>query len=452
MKISAQIEIDARNDDGLASVAIRGTDVEGLKLDLPFADLYRAFGTPNPTALDLLVVAAICYAVDKTTARDGTSDEWTRQLEVSFPVSEPERWASVAQGLDVALTFLTGDVWQTSFHQAEADLFVAPKRRRRLANNPQEPETFEAVGLLSGGLDSLIGTIDFLEEHPKSRMMLVGHYDFAGPKSQQDGIYELLRTRFPGRTKLVQVRVSQRPQKNAETSLRSRSIVFLASGMYAAVELGADVPLLAPENGIIAVNMPLTPSRLGSCSTRTMHPFYLTVLRDVFKDLGIQNALVNPLELKTKGECVTQCRNLSLLMSLIPRTVSCSHATRRQNWKRKSAPNCGYCFPCLCRRASVHAAGLDSGKDYGIDVCSNELTVDSSATSADDLRAVTSGLMRFKTDASIRKAIAGVAPAKPLDAYVNLVQRGLTELRTWIAEKGSASLRTAADIPKGGHA
>ena len=193
--------------------------------------------------------------------------------------------------------------------------------------------------------------------------------------------------------------------------------------------------------------MPLTPSRLGSCSTRTMHPFYLTVLREVFKDLGIQNALVNPLELKTKGECVTQCRNLSLLKSLIPRTVSCSHATRRQNWKRKSAPNCGYCFPCLCRRASVHAAGLDSGEDYGIDVCSNELTVDSSAMSADDLRAVTSGLRRFNTDTSIRKAITGVAPAEPLDAYVNLVQRGLTELRTWIAEKGSASLRAAADIP-----
>jgi hypothetical protein len=229
-------------------------------------------------------------------------------------------------------------------------------------------------------------------------------------------------------------------------NLRSRSVVFLALGMYAAVELGTAVPIMAPENGIIAINMPLTPSRAGSCSTRTMHPFYLTVLREVFKDLGINNPLVNPLELKTKGECVALCRNPSLLKSLIPRTVSCSHATRRKDWKRKDAKNCGYCVPCLFRRASLHTAGLDSGKDYGIDVCSDELTIDSSATSADDLRALTSGLRHFKTDATIRKAITGIAPVEPLDAYVELVQRGLTEVRTWIADKGSASLRTAADI------
>lgn len=452
MKVAAHIQTDARNDDGLASITVEGTDVKNLELDLPFADLYRTFGTPNPIALDLLVVAAICYAVDKTASRDRTSDRWTRQLEVSFPISEPKRWASVAESLDTALTFLTGDVWQTSFHRAESNLFVAPKKRRHSARSPLEPKTFEAVGLLSGGLDSLIGVIDFLEEHPKSRVMLIGHYDFAGPKSQQDGVYELLRTKFPERTKLVQMRVSQRPRENAETSLRSRSIVFLALGMYAAVELGADVPLLAPENGIIAVNMPLTPSRSGSCTTRTMHPFYLKALHEVFKGLGIKNELVNPLELKTKGECVTQCRNLSLLESLIPRTVSCSHATRRQEWKRKRSLNCGYCVPCLFRRASIHAAGLDSGKDYGIDVCSDELTVDSGAMSADDLRAVVSGLRRFKTATSIRKAITGVAPSEPVDAYVNLVQRGLAELRTWIADKGSDSLRTAVDVLKGGHA
>jgi len=64
----------------------------------------------------------------------------------------------------------------------------------------------------------------------------------------------------------------------------------------------------------------------------------------------------------------------------------------RQDWKRKSATNCGYCVPCLSRRASLHAAKLDFGKQYGIDVCSDELTINSDRTSADDLRAVTNGL------------------------------------------------------------
>ena len=94
--------------------------------------------------------------------------------------------------------------------------------------------------------------------------------------------------------------------KNVEPSLRSRSIVFIGLGIYAASEVGAEIPLLAPENGTIALNLPLTPSRSGSCSTRTMHPFYLDTLRSVLNDLGLKNSLTNPLGLKTgKGECVT---------------------------------------------------------------------------------------------------------------------------------------------------
>lgn len=100
----------------------------------------------------------------------------------------------------------------------------------------------------------------------------------------------------------------------------------------------------------------------------------------------------------------------------------------------------------MFRRAALHAAGLDAGKDYGIDVCSDELTVDSDLVSADDLRAVTSGLRRFDDEKSIRKAVTSVALVQPIDDYVDLVRRGLCELRSWIAEKGSISLRTAAGI------
>ena len=153
-------------------------------------------------------------------------------------------------------------------------LFVAPKTRRKKAPTPGEPETFEAVSLFSGGSDSLVGTIDYLAKNPTSRLMLIGHYDAPGPRSQQKDVYEQVSARFPGRTKLVQVRVSQRPAKNIEPSLRSRSIVFLGLGIYAAAEIGKTVPLLAPENGMIALNLPLTPSRSGSCNTPTMHPFY----------------------------------------------------------------------------------------------------------------------------------------------------------------------------------
>jgi 7-cyano-7-deazaguanine synthase in queuosine biosynthesis len=451
MSISVRIDADARQEDGLALITLAGPCLDGIQLDLPFRDLHQTLGTPNPIALDLLLVAGACYMIDKATSRRRTSDSWTRELSVRFPVSDPKRWGKVSSRLDRALTFLSGDVWRTSFEERNCELFIAPKRRRRRARDPRAPKTFEAVSLFSGGLDSLIGTIDFLEQYPTRRVMLIGHYDSPGPRSQQNGVYEHLKAMFPDRTKLVQVRVSQKPPKNVESSLRSRSIIFLALGIYAACELGPDVPLLAPENGIIALNLPLTPSRIGSCSTRTMHPFYLNMLRSVISDLGLRNEIANPLELKTKGECVTRCRNLSLLSTLAPKTVSCSHGTRRQHWTRRNVANCGYCIPCLFRRASLHAANLDSGLEYGIDVCSDELTINSELDSADDLRALTAGLRKFTSDNLIRKAITSVARIDQLEDHISLVNRGLAEVRVWVQDKGSPSLREASGIPESSH-
>lgn len=451
MTISVEFDGHKRSGDGLALISIAGPQLERVELDLPFKNLYRSLGSPHPIGLDVLLIAGASYAIDKAVVRKSAPDAWTRNLSVSFPVSDPKGWEKVAGRLDTALTFLSGDMWKTSFRPSHCELFLPPKVRHKSTPAPDEPDTFDAVSLFSGGVDSLIGVIDFLSANPQRHLLLVGHYDAAGPKSQQKDLHETLNARFLGRTKLVQVRVSERPAKNAESSLRSRSIVFLGLGIYAASEVGPDIPLLAPENGTIALNLPLTPSRSGSCSTRTMHPFYLETLRSVLDGVGLKNALFNPLGLKTKGECVTGCRDQALLSSLVSKTVSCSHGSRRQNWKRRKTSNCGYCIPCLFRRASLHAAKLDSGKDYGIDVCSNELTVDSGQNSADDLRALTSALRHFHSDAEIRKGIASVARVQPIEDYVRLVQRGLAEMRGWIQSKGSSKLRKAAGID-GGHA
>jgi hypothetical protein len=180
-----------------------------------------------------------------------------------------------------------------------------------------------------------------------------------------------------------------------------------------------------------------------------MHPFYLDTLRSVLNDLGLKNSLTNPLGLKTKGECVAGCRDRALLTSIAAKTVSCSHGTRRQDWKRKKATNCGYCVPCMFRRASLHAATLDSGEDYGIDVCTNELTIESDRESADDLRAFTSSLSHLQSDKDIRKGITSVARVQPIDDYVSLVRRSLAEARYWIGDKGPAKLGKAAGIDKG---
>lgn len=106
---------------------------------------------------------------------------------------------------------------------------------------------------------------------------------------------------------------------------------FLLQSAYTRRAAGENVPLFMPENGFIALNIPLTPSRGGSCSTRTMHPYFINKISQVLKDLSIKNEIINPLELKTKGECVSECLNKNLIGSIIEQSVSCSHGTRKQN-------------------------------------------------------------------------------------------------------------------------
>src|SRR5438105_9189104 len=106
--------------------------------------------------------------------------------------------------------------------------------------------------------------------------------------------------------------------------LRSRSLVFCALGVFASRSLGRHIPLLVPENGFIAINIPLTPSRIGTCSTRTTHPFFLDCFQAAVTAVGLEHPIVNPLRLKTKGEAIATCRDQDAIMRLAPQSVSCA--------------------------------------------------------------------------------------------------------------------------------
>ena len=83
--------------------------------------------------------------------------------------------------------------------------------------------------------------------------------------------------------------------------LRSRSLVFCALGVFASRSLGRHIPLLVPENGFIAINIPLTPSRIGTSSTRTTHPFFVESLTAALAGVGLDVPITDPLGLKTKS-------------------------------------------------------------------------------------------------------------------------------------------------------
>ncbi|MGB7203829.1 MAG: Qat anti-phage system QueC-like protein QatC [Pyrinomonadaceae bacterium] len=438
MNVDVELDNKKRRSDGLALVSIRISDLDASKeLDISFSGLYERCRIPNPICLDLLIVASICYAIDKSVPRSMSLDSWTREFEVEIPVSSPTRWNAAAKELMPALRFLTGDNWNLSFKQLTDDLFVEPVRGPRQKPRPEKLADITAICSLSGGVDSLAGAINLLENDPTSQIHFIGHYDGSGTKAPQKSIFPKLQLAYPGRTEFTQVRIQQRPNKSQEMTLRSRSFLFAAIQVFAAQAIDNHIPIHMPENGFIALNLPLTPSRVGSCSTRTMHPYYLNKLQRGLRELGIRNSILNMFEFKTKGECVSACSNRNLIESAVIDSVSCSHGSRKQNWTRKGrhVRNCGYCVPCIIRRASMNKIERDNSLNYGIDILSDEIAENGNSASANDLRAIRSFVGKSWTIENVTREINRVASVSDVNKRANMILRGVEEIKALLESK-----------------
>lgn len=418
-------------------------------LDLQYASLYRRFGRPNPLSLDFLFLASLVYVVDKLIPRSEGSDAWTRDLSLRVPLRDPRPFRKVRTQLQDALSFLTGDNWRLSFSSTDHSL-VRPKRRQRRGRRTVRPQTVDpkAVCLFSGGADSLTGAIDWLETHGDEELLLIGHYDgdVAGPKSDQKSLVPDILAEYPSRVELLQPRIGQSPGGNDDT-FRSRSFLFLAMGLLVSNELPGTVPLIMPENGTIALNTPLTPSRRGSCSTRTAHPYFLSSVQSIVRNLGMSTTITNTLADKTKGEVFDRCANKPLLQKIISQSCSCAKRGHNVNWLHRNASHCGMCMPCVYRRAALHKVGWDN-ELYGRDFCTGELDIENDAKIANDVRACLCFLRRGADKHEIAKALLanGSVPLDQLDESVALVDRAMDEIRTLIRDKGNRTVRRHAGV------
>lgn len=412
------------------------------RLDLAFAPIATLCGVSSDNALDFLYLASVVYSVDKLVSRKAATDRWTRNLEVTIPVSSPATWNRILPKINECLSFLTGDEWRLQFTKRRKTLAYIERDDEVLEETYARPR-FKAVSLFSGGLDSLIGVIDWLETNPRGKLLLVGHHDrnVPGPLSDQKRVFNILSRKYRSRISLLKVQVGQIPS-GEEITFRSRSLVFIALGIYAAHSIEPHTPLLVPENGTIALNVPLTASRRGSCSTRTAHPYFLKSLQEILSTLEILNPIHNPLSLKTKGECVEQCRNQELLRRAAPLSVSCAKRGHKSTWKNRSALQCGRCMPCIYRRAALHKVGLDN-EVYGVDTCKGDVDLDSSAESTADFRACFSFVRENLTQKEIMMQLvsAGRLDVQLLPQYAGVVNRSMKELRKLFQSKGSRQIR-----------
>lgn len=305
---------------------------------------------PDEIGIDLLALGALVYAADTRIARaTEAQDGWTREIRISLPVSDVAVWERARTVIDRALGFLSGDRWEIEFR-------ARPAGKGRLGGDAPLLDTdLRGVNLFSGGLDSLIGAIDSLAAD--ERPLLVSHAGEGAGSKAQYLCHAALKAKFPQRrfewVRLPMVFAHDLAEGvGSETSTRARSFLFFAFGVAAGTALRRPFDLKVPENGLIALNVPLDPLRLGALSTRTTHPFYMARWREIVVALGIDGSLSNPYWAMTKGEMVDACADKPFLMSIADKSISCSSPAKLR-WAGYAQGHCGYCLPCLIRRASM---------------------------------------------------------------------------------------------------
>lgn len=344
-------KIDLRPDAGNIAIDFL---LDGAPFALPMSPLVR----------DLVDLATTVYIVDELSPRDRTADRWTRDIDATMPVRAPAAWRRAEPHLKAALTFLSGDRFRFDWSRTGA----VPALRNHRASLPLD---FDVVCLFSGGLDSFIGALRLLEAGRK--VVLVGHQSDGITSSKQFEVLKDLTKRFAGRLVFVQAGIRRSPRrrpayplgKKREISHRTRSFLFLS--LAVAVARAARIEeVVIPENGLIAINPPLNISRVGTLSTRTAHPRFVQELSEFFRAVGaFDGTIQNPFLYLSKTDVVALAGRR--LGTRLRRTYSCSHLGRTV-WAGQRDQHCGYCVPCLYRRAAFFEIGADDPADYYRDV------------------------------------------------------------------------------------
>ncbi|SCL67207.1 7-cyano-7-deazaguanine synthase [Micromonospora peucetia] len=361
-------------------------------------------------AQDLLHMARAVHLADKLSLRAAADDRWSRQIDLSVQVRAVDRWAGRPLELLSRLAeALTADRWMISARPGAA---AWPHQQR---THPGPP--VEEVALFSGGLDSFAYAAE-RSRASDGNILFVSYYEPQW-KAQQDRAIAMIRD--AAGSNAMPVRASQQVfagRRKLEPSARTRGLLYAATAVYLAA--AHDVSHVAvPENGQLALNPALTPARVAACSTRSVHPYTLSLLNELIHTLGGSMTVVNPYLHLTKGEVCER----ALRAGLAPATLSSTTLSCGRPPRNRPELHCGCCYPCLIRRSGLLAAsGVDS-TPYAKDVWA----LPDHQKAATDRRALHRWLNREFT---LRDLVTDMPLPDGLDLapLLDVVQRGRVEL------------------------
>ena len=425
------VVVDGKDYQKIANLDfLRTRKSNEVKLDQFFKELKKLKLQPSEVAMDLLIIACTMYGADTRIDRSQVADDsWTREIDLFIPVSNVDIWNNEKESLKQIFRFLTGDIWDIVFRERTNLNMISPNSKLKKYKMPYITDT---VCLFSGGMDSFIGAINLLSSGVQP--LLLGHAKSADVSPNQKFCEESLKTAFPLLPFKRIYAFLRIPKTNLfemeEKTERGRSFLFLTLGGITASCLSDKSKLIVPENGLISLNIPLTPMRIGSHSTRTTHPYYMSLMQTLFDKLNMGVKLENPYQFKTKGEMLSECLNNKIVEST--NTMSCSHPSGR--FEKKGNAHCGYCVPCIIRRASYKHAGVFDNSDYRHNILDQQAL--SSDAKRDNIIAFNYLLEKISNNRNYLKTlIRSTGPlGSNVDEYVNVYLRGITEVKALLSK------------------
>lgn len=344
------------------------------------SDFVDSFPGPTTMEEDLLRVASTIYACDLAFKR-GEREEITRDIEVLIPVANYHAFEHHKDALTYILWLLSHDNWTIKF--------------ARIKGTSEEEETDWAKSdgktlLFSGGLDSLAGAVDLVDEFGADGVQLASHIT-ANPvtKQSQNALAEYLERAYGSLLRRVVVRTGGRKYRGytfpsddeREETQRTRSFMFLSIAALAARRTGKSEVVMIAENGQMAIHLPLSAARIGAFSTHTAHPEFVHLVGEYFTALvNFPIRVVNPYLYKTKAETVEK------IIRKHPESVKLSVSCWRGSRLSRDFNHCGECVPCLIRRVATEYNG-STLPEYARDLLA--MDIDSLPTDDEGRRNVT---------------------------------------------------------------
>ena len=297
---------------------------------------------------------------------------WSRQFYFVIRVRDYDFWnrPTVKEKLREALIFMSGDRtyhfdFQPGHWTPPADMFDKETFQIR-------PEQATKVVLFSGGLDSLTGTVECLE-NSSDQLCLVSHRSGQPSTARtQDKLIKFLQHHYPNRIKHFKFRSGLRGIRAKEETQRTRAFLY-TSIAYALTQAYSQQGISVYENGVTSINFPKRQDQMNARISRTTHPKTIHLLGDFYSQFGDSRIdIATPYLWKTKTDIfriLAECGGQNLVTS----TVSCSRTFQRFG----EATHCGGCSQCVDRRFAAYGSGLDDideGGIYTLDFIQNGIT------------------------------------------------------------------------------